>query len=324
MFLLLLGPDGYSKKSYINSLTKDKGADLVMYSEGEELPQLPRLIETDLFSKPKVFVLYAMPQLEQEELQKIIASPNQIVVVQISLDKRKKESKELLANKNISLKEFVLPHGVELNRWLADKVKLLGGSISSAGTEALAVALGRDDAKETKVAGKVIAVEEVYNLWQAENEIQKLLALADGREITAEDVNALVSRGGEVDVFELTNAIGENQKQKAVELIHKFLSAQSGSDEKGAVIQLNGLLSEQFRNVAMVQSFLQEQKAENAILEATGWKSGRLFVMKKIAARFPQKKVLETLNKLSALDEELKTSQTPPKVLLDLIIAQLL
>ena len=58
-------------------------------------------------------------------------------------------------------------------------------------------------------------------------------------------------------------------------------------------------------------------------LTTTGWKSGRLFVMKKAALRFAPKKIMETLQKLSSLDEELKTSQTPPKVLLDLIISQL-
>ena len=46
--------------------------------------------------------------------------------------------------------------------------------------------------------------------------------------------------------------------------------------------------------------------------------------MKKIAVRFKPKTVLEFLTKLEALDEELKTSSTPPKVLLDLIVSQLL
>jgi DNA polymerase III delta subunit len=45
--------------------------------------------------------------------------------------------------------------------------------------------------------------------------------------------------------------------------------------------------------------------------------------MKKIAARFKPQLISETLTKLAALDEELKTSQTPPKVLLDLILSQL-
>ena len=184
--------------------------------------------------------------------------------------------------------------------------------------------LGRDNGKETKFGGKVVDVQEVFNLWQAESEIRKLLAFAGNKEIREQEVAELVLENGEVDVFDLTNAIADNQKQKALALLHNFLKQQTGSDEKGTIIQLNALLSEQFRNVAMIQSFINSKTSESEILEQTGWKSGRLFVIKKVAARFPAKKVLETLNKLEALDLELKTSSTPPRVLLDLIVSQLL
>jgi hypothetical protein len=45
--------------------------------------------------------------------------------------------------------------------------------------------------------------------------------------------------------------------------------------------------------------------------------------MKKLALNFDPKKVLEVLSKLESLDLELKTSTTPPRVILDLIIAGL-
>jgi DNA polymerase III delta subunit len=167
-----------------------------------------------------------------------------------------------------------------------------------------------------------VSVEEIYNLWQADSEIHKLIAYASGREIFADDISRLVPENVEVDVLALTNAIAENQKQKTMDLLDRFLKDQNSSDTKGSVIQLNALLSEQFRNVAMVQDFLSRKISENKILETTGWKSGRLFVMKKIAARFSAKIILDGLNKLSALDDELKTGSVPPRVLLDLILAQ--
>jgi DNA polymerase III delta subunit len=280
-------------------------------------------LETDLFSRPKVFALLVLPAMSEAELEKILSSANSVVVSLKSLDKRKKENKELLANPKIQVKEFGLPHGKELGAWIIERVKSANGNISAAAANALAVALGRDEAKETKVGGKVISVEEVYDLWQADSEIQKLISFAKDREITEPDVKALISENKSVDVFDLTNAIADNEKEKAMELLHKFLAEQTGSDEKGSVIQLNALLSEQFRNVAAVQDFVNRKISESEILEQTGWKSGRLFVMKKIAGNYPSKKILELLNKLEALDEELKTTQTPPKVLLDLILTQL-
>jgi len=325
MLTLLIGADDFSKNQYINSMAKKEGMALEFFSDVENLPLASNLASQDLFSKPKVFILKGLVKYFSSDdiVEKLIASKNQIIIAEEKLDKRLSENKQLLANKNISLQEFNLPHGSELNKWIADRVKSLGGSISTSATESLAVALGRDDAKETKFGGKVASIDEIYNLWQADSEIQKLIAFAKAREITPNDVHQLASQNGEVDVFDLTNAIADNKKQEALELLHKFLKNETGSDEKGAIIQLNALLSEQFRNVAMIQEFLSRKTSDDKILEATGWKSGRLFVIKKIASKFTPKKVLDFLTKLSALDEELKSSGTPPKVLLDLIIVQL-
>lgn len=320
---LLLGPNDYSKHEFVQALLSKSGAQLVCFRVGDEIPGLGDVLQSDLFSKPKVFLFDGVMPDFLFSMPKASVGPNRVVVMMKSLDKRKKENKELLENKDIEVKEFLLPHGRELDEWIINKVEELGGQISSKAANELAVRLGRDNAKETKVGGKVISSEEVYNLFLVESEIKKLLAYAGSEEVSEMAIKELVSESGEVEVFDLTNAIGEGKKQETVALMHKFLKEQVASDEKTSVIQLNALLSEQFRNVYMIQNFLEDKISEADILEKTGWKSGRLFVVKKMASRFPSKKIAETLNKLEALDLELKTSQTPPKVLLDLIITQL-
>ena len=321
---LLLGPDDYSKKLFVASLVQKTGGDLVMFRQEEVLPEVSTLSQTDLFSKVKVFWFNNIMPDFAASFPDFSKSKNRVVISMVSLDKRKKESKELLNNESFEVKDFPLPHGRELDEWIISRVSELGGSIIKPAASALAEALGRDSGKETKIAGKIISVEEIFNLWQADSEIKKLLALAGEREITEADVKLLVPENREVDVFEITNSIADRRKSDAMNLMHAFLKNQAGADEKGAVIQLNALLAEQFRNVAMVSGFLVDKKTENEILELTGWKSGRLFIMNKIAPRFPLKKVLEFLNKLQALDKELKSSSIPPKVLLDLIITQLM
>lgn len=293
-----------------------------MFGEDEELPKVSHFTETDLFSKPKVFVLNKMLEMG-ESMEKIIASANAVVIMVKSLDKRKKETKDLLARKDIITKEFILPHGKELDKWIINRVGEYGGKISADAANELVIRLGRDEARETKFGGKIVSVEEIYNLWQAESEVNKLIAYADGREISRGDVIGLVAENGETDALAITNAIADKNQQQAFNLINQFLKEQTASDEKGSIIQLNALLAEQFRNVAMVQDFLSQKTSENDILDKTGWKSGRLFIMKKIAGRFIPAKILDLLNKLAALDEELKTSQTPPRVLLDLILSQI-
>jgi DNA polymerase-3 subunit delta len=187
----------------------------------------------------------------------------------------------------------------------------------------LAVRLGRDRAREKKIAGKFISVEEVFDLWQADNEIKKLLAFAAGKEITEQDVKDLVPASEETDVLDVIDAIGQGDKAGALALIDKFLREEAGSDEKAKIIQLNALLSDQLRNVCLVQDFLSRRTGDGEILEKTSWKSGRLFVMKKISGKLNHKKILEALKRLEALDEELKSTSLPPRVPLNLIIMQL-
>jgi DNA polymerase III delta subunit len=323
----LLGADDYSKKQYLEDLAKSSKADLEFYFADSEPLDVLRLSEQDLFSKPKIFALenvFGNVDWREGDLEKIKASENQIVILEEALDKRLSKNKQILSDKNIKVLEFNPPHGKEINKWIENKVKVLGGQISSNAIEELALRLGRDEAEETKFGGKVISVREIFSLWQAESEIKKLMAYCGNREIAGEDVKNLVNENWEVDSLQIANAIGDKDGRLAFDLIGKFLKDQNSADEKGAIIQLNALLAEQFRNVFLTQDFLSRRVLEAEILKKTGWKSGRLFVMKKIAQRFPRAKIFELLNKLEALDEELKTSATPPKTLLDLILSQLL
>jgi DNA polymerase III delta subunit len=326
MLTLLLGPDDFSKKEYITILAAKEKAQTQFFFDSESLGSLQVLTDQDLFSKPKVFVLSGIfSKLDFEQnLERLIKTPNKIFIVEEKLDKRSKFNKGLLSNKNVTSKEFQLPHGKELDKWILARISSLGGKISASAADLLAKKLGRDEAQETKFGGKVVEVKEIFNLFQVNSEIEKLIQLSGGKEIMEEDVENMVSENIEVDALDIANAIGDGDKNKAINLVQNFLKAQTGSEEKTGVIQLNALLAEQFRNVAIVQDFQNRSTSDSEILEKTSWKSGRLFVMKKIAAKFNQKKVLDFLNKLSALDEELKSSSTPPKVLLDLILAQLL
>jgi DNA polymerase III delta subunit len=326
MLTILLGPDSFSKKEYIQTLAEKSKAEVAFFYAADELPHASELTEQNLFSKSKVFGVFdSISKFDLSELivKQFIESGNQIVFVEEKLDKRSNVNKELLANKSITVKDFPLPHGKELNKWIEQRVKQSGGVIDADAVEALAIKVGRDDAVETKFGGRVVEVKEIYNLWQVSNEIAKLISYANGNPITKQDVDELVSENREVEVFSIVNAIGEHDQLGASLLLQEFLKSDTASDEKARIIQLTALLAEQFRSILMVQGFLSQRYPDSEILNQTGWKSGRLFMVKKIAYKFPEKKVVDFLNKLELLDEELKTTGTPPKVLLDLIFSQL-
>jgi DNA polymerase III delta subunit len=324
MIILLLGPDDFSKKEYNRSLAQKYKAETEIFVNPDAAPQLAGLLEQDLFAKTKISVLEGLlPKYDfnGEILDKLAASKNIIIFEEEKIDRRLAVSKLLLSHKSVETKEFALPHGKDLDAWITNRVKDLGGSISKAGVNFLAEKLGRDETVETKFGGKIVDVKEIYSLWQADGEIKKLLAYADGTEIGEAEIRELVFANSEVDTLQIANAIGEKNKQLAFEQVADFLA--EGGEEKGRIIQLNALLSEQFRNILIVQDFVARKIPEGEILQQTGWKSGRLFVTKKTAARFTPKIVKDLLAKLASLDREMKTSSTPPRVLLELILSQL-
>lgn len=326
MISLFLGPDDFSKRERIKSLAEKDRQEADFFYGAEQVPDLAQLTEQNLFSASRIFVIkqgIGQYDLDDRTVGQLAASKNHIIFFEEKLDKRSAQNKKLIGNKKVSLVNFVLPHGKEVNQWIERRVKDRDGKISAQAVEYLAKKIGRDEAKETKFGGKVVEVKEVYDLWQLDSEINKLLSFAQGREIEEEDVENLVATVQEGDILEIIDAIGEGKKDQTIKLLAKFLASELASDEKAKIIQFNALLADQFRSICIVQDLSAQRMPESQILEKTSWKSGRLFVMKKIAAKLQPAKVLGTLKKLEALDEELKSSSTPPKVILDLIIAQM-
>lgn len=329
MLHLLLGQDDFSKKQHIKQayLAQGAGESRAYFADSEGVDWQEFLVQ-DLFSKPKVFILNECAKLLEKKDSEppwadLAKTPNQIFLCEQKLDKRSNFAKKLLSQPEVAVVQFDLPHEAQFDGWLVRRAGELGGAMEEGAARLLAHKLGRDDFLETRVMGKVVGVQEVFSLWQADAELRKLLSLADGAPVSSLQVEEAVQAEIEIDALEITNAIAENNRVGALALINDFLRQGSGTDQKAGVIQLTALLAEQFRNVAIIQDFVLRKIPEEQILERTGWKKGRVFVMGKISGRFSNAKVWETLIKLEALDEELKTTSTPPRVLLDLILSQL-
>ncbi len=325
MLHIYLGPDTYSKHNLLEKRASEKAVNLTYAQEANNISVLS-LIETDLFTKHKIFALNSLPGdlFFGNNLQKVINSKNTIVVLLNSLDKRKKENKDLLSNSEVIFKEFTLPHGAELNKRVAQIFKEKRVEADPDAIEELVVRLGRDNYKETRVGGKVIAVEERYSMWAVVSEIEKLVSFCENSKVTLKDVLSLVSETTEADALSIINDIAEKKRPQVFTQIDRLIKDTSAADEKVGVIQLNALLAEQFRSIYLVQNLMEQNLNENEMLEVLGWKPGRLFMVKKNANKFKPEKVIDTLSKLALLDEELKTSTTSGRLILELVLSQII
>jgi len=161
------------------------------------------------------------------------------------------------------------------------------------------------------------------NLNQLDNELQKLIAYADGKPIDRGMVDVLVRKNTDVETWDIINALGDRNMKQAFLALEQFYANDTAGDDKAKTIQLNALLADQFRSILLAQDFVSQRAPDAVVLEKTGWKSGRLFVMKKLAGKFKPGQLLGALDKLERLDIELKSTTTPGQVILQLIAAQL-
>lgn len=313
-----MGSDSFSKKQYIDKFAQTSKLEVAAFPEDGETSQILAFIAPSLFGGAKLFVFRNLfAKLAEKDLEKLRDVKEQVVLLEDKLDKRKAQVQKFLKDKQVKVIEFATPTGPELEKWIAIRVKELGSKIGPKAIESLAGRFFQNN------NGSFKFVEPVFDLWQVDNEIQKLLAYTGGGEINEAAVLALTPDLNEADSWDIVNAMAEKDSKKVFRLTEKFFSGKS-SEEKTKAILLNAVLADQFRNILLVQAAAAARLADAELLSKTGWKSGRLFILKKLAVKFDPARVRDFCRKLVSLDEQLKSSSVPPRVLLDLISSQII
>jgi DNA polymerase III delta subunit len=315
MLYLLLGKDTYTKQRRLRQLAAQHKAELSRINSAENL-NLAELTEPTLFSSARLFVLDGLiGKLDfDSQAESLVVSPHVIVLIEDTLDKRKKTSTQWLKHKQIKVEEFTAPTGLALQQWLMGRAKELNLKLDKSVADYLISVLMPVSTNRF--------VEPTADLWQFDSELRKLGAYAEGEIITKGMVDELATKNTEVEAWDITNALAERNTKQAFVAMEKFFADQA-VDDKAKTIQLNALLADQFRNILLVQDFLIRKVPDSEILKQTGWKSGRLFIMKKLAGKFKPAQLLSILDKLERLDIETKTTTAPGQTILQLILTQL-
>lgn len=121
--------------------------------------------------------------------------------------------------------EFEALEGDSLVSFISQEVRALGGVISKEAVLRLIKCHGSD-------------------LWAQENEIKKLVAYKKGELIKSEDVEALVVKKVEENIFQFAQALAENDKKMAYSIIKNRLQAQESPQKiiGALVFQIRALL----------------------------------------------------------------------------------
>jgi DNA polymerase III subunit delta len=315
----------FAKKYSRDSIVQLDATEIV---ETDLFKRLGEVFAPSLFSSQKLIVVKdifptkATQEILGDKLLDLINSLSQdhfLIFWQTKKpDRRLSITKKLLKSK-IETKEFTLPSGTMLNAWIKVQASEMNVTIDEDAVEKLAVYVGRDLFEEKKIGARVIERKEAFNLWQVHSELSKLVSSSD--HIKVNDVESLVQPKFSENVFLLSDEINRKNKKKALKILEILLDNQN-LDEKSAIIKILGLLAEQVRSLILVGTLAANKLSQGEIAEKLGWSSGRVFITLKHVGNADLIKLKNLLSQLVNIDEQLKSSDANPKLLIDLFITQ--
>ena len=206
--------------------------------------------------------------------------------------------KKLGAEKGAFAELFPSPKEGSLPGWIHRRARTKGGEISSE-------------------AGKLLAQLVGSDLRMLDQEIEKLLVYADGRQVTATDVRLLVSRSREASIFDLVDSIGMRQTDRALVLLHEML------EDLVHPLYLLSMLARQIRILIQVSELRQRgmsPKEAAAVLGYHPFPTEKAFTQ---ARRFTMDQLEIAHQHLVRADWLIKTGQVEAVLALDMLVVAL-
>jgi len=155
------------------------------------------------------------------------------------------------------------------------------------------------------------------NLQQLSKTIERLVSYSGSRrEITSADVDALIVRTYTPAGFELTDAIGEKDTKKALELFSDL--SESGKSET----ELIGLIAWHLRRIEKIKELVEEGKQRDISrsLKIPNYFTKRFMAQ---AGKFDKEEIKTGFELLLQADTRIKTSYLPPRIIMETLLVKL-
>ena len=148
-------------------------------------------------------------------------------------------------------------------------------------------------------------------------ELDKLAAFVfPNSDIDAATVTAGAGDVHQYKVFDLADALGQRDRQKAFGLLRRVLT-----DEREAVPVLQALVGH-FRRLWQAKELLRSGRSEDEIAQAIGFRGQRLRTLLGQSRLYTETDFQQFWHRVAALDLTLKSSRTSPLALLDALVLQ--
>jgi len=274
--------------NFVRIDAKDKEAEIF-----EQIRQTANT--TSMFSEEKLIIVENVSFAEENEQKNILEflqrkniqkDTETTIVFWDEKPDGKSELFGFLKNKAES-KKFDSLKDSQLRNWIKERVFSQDGTIDGRALDKLIESVGSD-------------------LWRMANEIDKLISY--DKTIKIDDVELLIKPEIDLNVFNIIDALGAKNKNRAIDLMGKYF--EKGEDE----IRLLGMFVYQFRNLIKVKS----APAENPGLHP--------FVLRKTreqAKNFSFEELKKIYHQLMTIDLDLKLGRVEPMAALELFVTKL-
>jgi DNA polymerase-3 subunit delta len=252
-----------------------------------------------MLSKMRLVTVKGADKLSSHELkllEEYLSQPSPFTCLVLTFTEDKKLS--LRDKEQVVFVDFTLSAN-ELRKVIKDDAKKSGYDITGEAIETLVSLVGED-------------LQDIHT----ETEKLKLLTMNKKR-IGAADVERLTEKTQFEDVFQLTNAVLNKDKKRALRIL---LDLESKNEEP---ISILNTISRQFRLIWRAKELLEGNVSQSTILKELKVSSGRFFYLRQEAKglRYEDIKRINTI--LSEIDGKLKRSYAPRNMSLTKLILEL-
>lgn len=276
----------------------------VLEEEKNSLLELEEALNTLPFLGERRLVLFRAAKLfggEKKEgdqlLVKIIEDLpgfTHLVIISPQVDKRKKAYQAVLKNGETIELSPLKPW--ELEKFLLEKVGLMGKSLDRQSMSYLLEMVGKD-------------------LRMLVNELEKAtLYVGEKVGISQKDLEDILSKQGEQNIFRFIDALGNRKSEEALNLLHQLLKLGEPP------VKVLYLVTQQFRLMWQVKSLAEKGYDKGSIASKIQQRS--LYAVEKALAKgqnFSWSQLEVILEKLLETDQKLKSSGESPKLTLEML-----
>ena len=157
--------------------------------------------------------------------------------------------------------------------------------------------------------------ESDYDLYSMENDLKKLIAIAEEGRLPENAIRDLIAGDDETYLFDLIESISTRKKERAFEILNNKIT--KGDEIKGPLSQL----ATQFELMISIKEMRDDGIPAKEMAKRLGANSYRVEKLVPQAGRFSKEEIMRILSSIYEIDREIKTGMMDGRLAMELFIA---